>query len=112
MKSQLGLKQFRQLFYKIRGKCDILVSRHAFADYPERGFSEREIVDLVRNGTGRIEDNKSSEAIGDSYLFFPKDDWERECKLVVLIEVIEIEGENPSDKKQVIVCSAYRETKK
>lgn len=84
------------------------MSKHAFTDYPGRGFSEREIVDLVRNGDGPFTDNKSPQAIKGSYLFFPKDDLGRECKLVILMDAVEVEGE-VSQGKIVIVCSAFRE---
>lgn len=106
----MGLADDRKLFFEIRSKCEIIVRRHAFADYPERGFSEREIVDLVRTKTGRFTINNSPDAIVGSYLFFPKDDLERECKLVVKIEVVQIENEDSKEGSQVIVCSAYRET--
>jgi hypothetical protein len=106
----VGLADDRKLFFEMRGKCGIIVRRHAFADYPERGFSQREIVDLVRSGTGRFTINNSPEAIEGSYLFFPKDDLDRECKLVIKIETVQIENEDSKEGNQVIVCSAYRET--
>ena len=85
------------------------MKKHAFKDYPERGFSEREIISLVRYGIGPIENNSSPNAIKDSFLFFPEDDIGRECKLVILLEVIEIEDKKATENKQIIVCSAYRE---
>lgn len=108
----MGLKDARRLFYKIRDKCQIIVKKHAFADYPERGFSEREILHLVRSGSGPMEVNRSHEAIPGSHLFFPKDDLDRECKLVILIQVVEIEDKELQGEEQIIVCSAYRELKK
>jgi len=105
----LGLTDDRRLFFKIRRSCEIIVKKHAYKDYPDRGFSEREIIDLVRNGTGRMEDNPSSEAINGSYLFIPNDDINRKCKLVILINLTEFEGEDSTEEVKVIVCSAYRE---
>jgi hypothetical protein len=105
----MGLTQTKKLFFEIRQKCQVIVSNHAFKDYPDRGFSKQELVSLVKYGIGRFLDNKSDVAIPDSYLFFPKDDEERECKLVLKIEELEIEGEGCSRKETVIVCSAYRE---
>ena len=99
-----------RLFFEIRDKCGVIVRKHAFEHYPERGFSEREIIDLVRKGKGNFTVNNSPDAIDGSYLFFPKDDLERECKLVILIEEIYIEDEDSKEGDQVIVCSAYRET--
>lgn len=107
----MGLNDDRRLFYKIRSNCGIIVSKHAFEDYPERGFSEKEIIDLVRNGTGRLTVNKSPNAIEGSYLYLLKDGIGRDCQLVILIEIIEIEDEASTEGNQVIVCSAYRETK-
>lgn len=105
----MGLTQTKQLFFKIRNKCKVIVKSHAFKDYPDRGFSQLELVRLVQTGTGRFTENDSDVAIENSFLFYPKDDEERECKLVLLIEVVEIEGEGYSRKESVIVCSAYRE---
>ena len=105
----MGLIQTRKLFFEIRQNCRILVSNHAFKDYPQRGFSKNELVRLVRSGIGRFADNKSSLAISDSYLFYPKDAEGRECKLVLLINVVEINKGKNSQKETVIVCSAYRE---
>ena len=106
----MGLASHRQLFFEIREKCEVVVKKHAFEHYPDRGFSEREIIALVRTGRGQFTDNNSPDAIKGSYLFFPKDDLDRECKLVILIEEIYIE--NKDSKEGVIVCSAYRETVK
>lgn len=108
MEDELELKKDKLLFLKIRDKCQIIVKKHAFKDYPERGFSEREIIELVRYGTGQIILNSSPEAIKGSFLFKPKDKNGRECKLVILLDVIEFEDEHSTEKKLVIVCSAYR----
>jgi hypothetical protein len=105
----MGLSQARKQFFEIRQKAQILIKSHAFKDYPERGFSKSELVRLVRFGMGRFTDNDSHQGIDGSYLFFPTDEEERECKLVVLIEVVQFEGEEISQKVTVIVCSAYRE---
>lgn len=68
-----------------------------------------ELLNLIKTGVGRFEVNKSSDAIEGSFLFYPKDDHGRECKLVVLIEILEIEHEDPMDgNKVIIVCSAFR----
>lgn len=105
----MGLTQAKQLFFQIRNKCKVIIRSHAFKDYPERGFSQLELVRLVQTGNGRFTENDSDVAIDDSFLFYPKDSEERECKLVLLIKIIEIEGEESSRKESVIVCSAYRE---
>lgn len=86
----------------------MIVRGHAFKDYPERGFSQREILNLIRKGEGVLTDNKSAEAIPSSYQFYPKDEMGRECKLVVLIEVIEVSGKKQEEREGIIVCSAYR----
>lgn len=109
----MGLSESKSLFLKIRASCQVIVKHHAFAHYPERGFSKIELIHLIRKGNGRFEDNKSPEAIKNSFLFFPKDEQGNECKLVILIEVVEIEDENPTDgTKSIIVCSAYRSIEK
>lgn len=105
----MGLSHARKQFFEIRLKCQVLIKNHAFKDYPHRGFSKSELIHLVRFGVGRFTENESEQAIEDSYLFFPLDEEERECKLVVLIKLIEIEGEGSSLKNTVIVCSAYRD---
>ena len=107
----MGLTEKRKLFFDLRKTCEILVKNHAFKDYPERGFSKAEIIHLVRKGTGNFRDNNSAEAIEGSYLFFVQDELERECKLVILIEEVEVEGESGPEKKMIIVCSAYRDVK-
>lgn len=89
----------------------MLVKSHAFAHYPERGFNKLEIINLVKQGQGNFKDNDSAEAIPGSFLFFPRDDEDRECKLVILIEEVEVDGAGGPHKESVIVCSAYREVK-
>ena len=106
----MGFRDRKARFLKIKGSCKIVVSRHAFADHPERGFSPHEIKQLVKTGTGRVTENRSPESIKDSFLFYPKDSTERECKLVILLEEIEIEDEYGNSKKEsIIVCGAYRD---
>ncbi len=105
----MGLTEKRRLFFKIRNQCQILVKNHAFKDYPERGFSQMEIINLIRVGVGQILENKSDQAISGSVIFKVKDDLERECKLVVLIEEVQPPLSSGGTKEQVIVCSAYRE---
>lgn len=107
---KVGLSDKRRKFFKIRENCKILVKYHAYGDYPERKFSELEIKNLVKFGSGNITENTSLEAIPDSFLYFPKDDDDRECKLVLLLEEIEIEDSSGTTiKETIIVCSAYRE---
>ncbi len=107
----MGLSDKRRLFFQIRTKCEIIVKKHAFEDYPERGFSKNEIINLVRIRAGRITENNSAEAITESFLFFVKDDLDRECKLVILIEEVEIVDEETGSirKEALIVCSAFRQ---
>ncbi len=105
----MGLSQARTQFFEIRQKCQVIVRNHAFRGHPERGFSKQELIRLVKTGKGRFTENDSEQAIENSYLFFPTDEEGRECKLVILIEEVEIEGEGSSQKETVIVCSAYRE---
>ncbi len=87
---QLHLGDKKKLFFQIRTKCEIVVTSHAYRDYPERGFSKNELVNLVRMSFGRVVENKSADAIDDSFLFYVKDDLNRECKLVLLIKDVEI----------------------
>lgn len=106
----MGLSDKRKRFYKIRANCKVIVRYHAYGDYLERKFTQLEIKNLVKYGNGRVTENDSPEAIAESFLYFPKDDEDRECKLVVLLEGIEIEDENGTiTKETIIVCSAYRE---
>ncbi len=106
----MGLVEKRKRFYQIRGTCKIIVRYHAYADHPERNFSELELKNLVKNSMGRVTDNTSPEAIPESFLYLPKDDDERECKLVILLKEIEIEDEKGTTTKEtIIVCSAWRE---
>jgi len=95
----MGLEKNRQLFFKMRNNCSILVRAHAYKHYPERGFTAQEIINLVRNGIGRFVDNNSDMAIDGSYCFLTKDDRDNECKLVLLIEELDIEG-----KGGLLIC--------
>lgn len=109
----MGLSNWRKRFFEIRTKCQVIVKSHAFKDYPERGFSKPEIIDLIKYGVGRVQENKSPEAISESFLFLVKDEFERPCKLVVLLKEVEISdssgGSGGTRKETIIVCSAYRE---
>ena len=108
----MGLSERRRLFFQIRSKCQVIVKNHAFLDYPERGFSKAEIVNLIRFGMGQFQENPSPEALVGSFLFMVKDDLGALCQLVVLLEEIEIEGATKNSggthKEAIIVCSAYR----
>ena len=77
----MGLSDSRRLFFQIRSKCQVIVRNHAFLDYPERGFSKTEILNLIRVGIGRVAENKSPDAIEESFLFLVKDDAGTVCKL-------------------------------
>ena len=109
----MGLSDRRRLFFQIRSKCQVIVKNHAFLDYPKRGFSKLEIVNLIRSGVGQLQENPSPDAIEGSFLFLVKDDLGKPCKLVVLVEEVEIEDvttrSKGTKKETVIVCSAYRE---
>ncbi|MBE8221832.1 MAG: hypothetical protein HAW60_03795 [Bdellovibrionales bacterium] len=97
----MGLKDKKDLFSKNRDKWEICVTNHAYIDYPKRGFSSQEILRLIKNCTKwKITDNKSSDAIEESVLYFVKDSLDRKCKLVLLIE---------EENKKIRCCSAYRE---
>lgn len=110
----MGLVDSRRRFFQMREKCKVLIRNHAFKDYPDRGFTKQELINLVRHGGGRFKlNNESLEAIEGSFLFLPKDAEGRECKLVILIGVVTIEIERKGSlrlyKEEVIkVCSAYR----
>lgn len=107
----MSLSDKKRLFFQIRTKCEVIVKKHAFDDYPERGFSKSELINLVRLRAGRVSENKSPEAIADSFLFYVKDDLDRECKLVIIIKEVEIvDEETGSIRKEVLlVCSAFRQ---
>ncbi|OFZ49075.1 MAG: hypothetical protein A2381_15870 [Bdellovibrionales bacterium RIFOXYB1_FULL_37_110] len=108
----MGLTENRRLFFRIRGKCRILISSHAFKDHPERNFTKQELVNFVKRGAGSFQKNDSAMAISGSYQFLVRDDEERPCKLVILIEEEIIEGSKggPPNKETIIkACSAYRE---
>ena len=108
----MGLKGQRQLFFEKRATCMVFVKNHAFRDYPERGFSQPEIVLLIRNGAGTISENKSPEAINGSVLFSTKDDLGRSCKFSIEITEVEIEGHSASsggtNKVSIVVFNAFR----
>ena len=99
----MKLKDFEQLFLRIRGLCEILVSGHAFKRHSDRGFTKKEIVLLVKEGEGRMRENTFPTAIPKSFLFCTKDEDGRQCEFVLLIE--NIDG---LKEKRIIVCSAYR----
>jgi len=108
----VGLSDKRRRFFQIRKTCQIIVKSHAFEHHPERGFSKIEIINLIRLKTGSVTENRSADAIAESFLFLVKDDLERECKLVVLIHDVTIEDEVTGETRSetVVVCSAYRDT--
>lgn len=105
----MGLKDDRKLFFAIRKTCRVIVSGHAVNDYPERGFSVMEITRLVRYGKGAFTSNPSDQAIPGSYLFFPEDQLQNRCKLVVLLKEVTIEEKGIKMQQTIVVCSAYRE---
>jgi hypothetical protein len=116
----VGLKDQKRLFFEKRATCDVLVKNHAFRDHPERGFSQPEIIQLVRNGAGTISENNSQEAIDGSVLFSTKDDFGRACKFSIRVTEVEIDGGPTSSggtkRVSIVVFNAFRkvshETKK
>ncbi len=83
-----------------------MVKRHAYLDYPDRGFSPEEILDLCE-GSGRLLDNKAATAKPDSYVWHCKDEEGRGVEIVVLIETIE----TPRSREILLVISAFRRLK-
>lgn len=98
----MTLTEARKLYKKIKHDCRILVKRHAVMDHTERNFKIEEIIDIVRQG-GYLKDNKSSQAIKDSFLLIATDELKRECKFSILFEYDE------ALSHYIIVCNAYRE---
>ncbi len=99
--------EFEKLFHRLRkDKSRIIVKKHAFKDYPERGFSPSEIVELIA-GPGRLFDNKAATAKPNSYVWHCRDEDENEVELVVLIEVTYV----PQEQGLVLVISAFRRLK-
>lgn len=94
------LSEVKRVFFKNRLSSTVVIRKHAYADYPERGFSRQEVETLIRFGKGRVVENHSIDKIEGSFLFMVKDMRGQECKLVFLME-----GDHTI---VIIVCSAYR----
>lgn len=101
----MKLTDARKLFIDLRKLNQIHVENHAFKDHLNRGFTQIEIVSLIKK-TGRlVENNKAATALSDSFLWIVKDLLERECELVVKFEERDAGG---GKKEYIIVCSAFR----
>lgn len=99
--------EFEKLFHGLRkDKSRIIVRKHAYKDYPERGFSPSEIIELIA-GPGRLFDNKAATAKPNSYVWHCRDEDENDVELVVLIEMIDV----PEEQNMVLVISAFRRLK-
>ena len=104
----MGLSEIKAKFFALRGSCKIIVKNHAYLDHPKRGFTNIEILDLVKFGLGQVKENKFPTAIEGSFLFCPQDDQNEICELVLVIDEQEVETENGIVNDMIIVCSAYR----
>lgn len=102
----MKLSEAKKLYAALRtNAARIHVARHAFADHPERSFSEREIKDLVSMG-GRLTDNlESVHALPESFLLYRNDLMNRLCKFVLKFE-------RDQNGRHILVISAYRRVKK
>lgn len=96
----MNLKEARELFKKIKGKCEIFVKPHAWSDHPKRCFSAAELDRLVRKAGG-LHSNISPEAIANSFKILVNDEADRRCDIIILFEIL--------DNEVIVVCSAYRE---
>lgn len=98
----------RKLFFQIRKSARVIVKGHAYIDHPERKFTQIEILNLIRSGRGTINENQARTATPGSVLFKVKDDLDRDCELVVLIEEELKKEDEVSVAHMIIVISAYR----
>lgn len=97
-------KEFERLFHQLRkDNSRIVIKKHAYLDYPDRGFSPEEILDLCA-GPGRLLDNRAASAKPDSYVWHCKDEESNSVELVVLIET----KESPHSRELLLVISAFR----
>jgi hypothetical protein len=100
----VGKKEFEQLFHKLRkDRSRIVIKKHAYLDYPERGFSPMEILELC-SGPGRLMDNRAASAKPGSYIWSCKDEDDNGVELAVLIETLE----STEAKEFLLVISAFR----
>lgn len=100
----MKLTEARTLFAQLRkDERRIIVRRHAWADYPERGFTAGEIRQLVMESPATLVLNAGDSPTAGSFHFKPVDEQGRNCKLVVVLEV------DPKSGHWIIVISAYRE---
>ena len=98
----MRLNEARKLFSRLRKDAgNIHITNHSWVDYPERGFTKGEILNLVMHGKALLTENKGNNPTKDSFHFMPMDDFGVKCKLVIKFEV-------SSAKEWLIVISAYR----
>ncbi len=102
----MGLTDKKRIFFRIRKTCSIIVKRHAYLDYPERKFTQLEIINIIRNNNGQIAKNDYPSAKEGSVLFVTSDDDGNKCELVLFVEE-EMDCLTKS-KKMIIAISAYR----
>jgi hypothetical protein len=102
------LSDIKTKFFALRGNCKIVVRNHAYKAQPNRGFTNLEILNLVKFGRGQVKENGYPSAINGSFLFCPLDDQKEICELVLVIGELEVEADSSSTKEMIIVCSAYR----
>lgn len=101
----MKLTDARKLFFELRRLNQIHVENHAFKDHLERGFTQVEIITLIKK-TGRLIENRmAATALPNSFLWMARDFLERECELVVKFEERDLGG---GEIEYIIVCSAFR----
>lgn len=99
----MKLTEAKKIFHRIRkDKSRIFVTEHAYDDYPERAFTEQEVVKLLMNIKGSVEDTTDSRFRGERFYWRTKDLRERDVRIV--FEIDEDESGN-----LVVAISAWRE---
>ena len=85
---RLTLSSARALFKILRVAAEsVIISRHSYADHPERLFTRQELLVLVQSGQGELyENNVAATAKFGSFLLRLAGDQERECEIALLLD--------------------------
>lgn len=98
----MKLNEAKKVFHQIRSDTRrIYIDLHAYDDYPERGFTEQEVIKLLSNSIGQFRDTDKTEFLGKRFCWYTKDLAKRDVKIV-------LELDKDDEKNFIFAISAWR----
>lgn len=98
----MKLNEAKKVFHAIRrDENRVFVDEHAYADYPDRKFTEQEVIKLISNTKGQFQDTDDSDYLGKRFFWRTKDLSNRWIRIV-------LELDKDEEGNFILAISAWR----